>query len=51
MKKYELEVESSGCGCAIYFVMVVIVLAICFGITYLIATSNLPDWVKFWLLK
>lgn len=43
--------DYSGCGCAIYFVMAVIVLAICFGITYLIATSNLPDWVKFWLLN
>ena len=43
--------DYSGCGCAIYFVMAVIVLAICIGIAYLIATSNLPDWVKFILLN
>jgi hypothetical protein len=51
MKKYDLEVESSGCGCLIYLVVPIVVLAICALSTYLIATSNLPDWLKFLLLK
>ena len=31
--------------------LIIILLAISIGITYLIGTSNLPDWVKFWLLS
>lgn len=28
-----------------------LLLGVGIGITYLIANSDLPDWVKFWLLK
>lgn len=34
-----------------YVVLVVIALALSFGLTYVIATSDMPDWLKFWLLK
>ena len=38
-------------GCVTCLVIAMIVGAICFGIAWLIGTSNLPDWVKFWLLR
>ena len=38
-------------GCFWYVLLVVIVLALSLGLTYAIATSDMPDWVKFWLLK
>lgn len=31
--------------------LVITLLVISIVITYLIGTSNLPDWVKFWLLS
>lgn len=34
-----------------YYVGVILVLAICVWLTYLIGTSDLPDWVKFLLLR
>lgn len=38
-------------GCMIYILMPVIALAIIFGINYLIAVSDLPEWFKFALLS
>lgn len=38
-------------GCVIEAVIVIVIFAICIGLTYLIATSDLPLWMKFWLLK
>ena len=38
-------------GCLFYIITAIIVFAISFGFAYLIGTSNLPDWVKFWLLN
>lgn len=38
-------------GCVINLIVAVVVLAISFGFVYLIGTSSLPDWVKFWLLS
>lgn len=32
-------------------ILVVVVLLISLGLTYLIATSNLPDWLKWFLLR
>lgn len=37
-------------GCVIYILFILISLGVCFGLTYLIAESDLPFWVKFWLL-
>lgn len=34
-----------------YILFALAVGAAAFGFAYLIAESNLPDWVKFWLLK
>lgn len=34
-----------------YAAIAAVILGVCFGIVWLIATSNLPDWVKFALLK
>ena len=31
--------------------IVALTMIICFSITYAIAVSDLPDWVKFFLLK
>ena len=38
-------------GFGVCLIITLIILAIYIGITYLIGTSNLPDWVKFLLLK
>ena len=38
-------------GCVIYVILAIILLAVSLGSAYLIGTSNLPDWVKFWLLS
>ena len=35
----------------IHILLIVLILAIGLFITYLIGESNLPDWVKFWLLS
>lgn len=35
----------------IELVATIVMFAICIGISYLIAISDLPDWFKFWLLK
>ena len=37
----------------LFWYVVIIVGAIVFsiGFTYVIATSDMPDWLKFWLLK
>lgn len=37
-------------GCVVYVIMAIIMLAISLGLTYLIGTSDLPNWLKFWLL-
>ena len=34
-----------------YLVIVIACLALSIGLTYLIATSDMPTWLKFWLLK
>lgn len=38
-------------GCLMYTIIGIVVLAIGFGFAYLIGASDLPDWVKFWLLS
>ena len=43
--------KNEGCGCFVFVIGMLLILAILFGYGYLIATSDLPDWVKFWLLK
>ena len=35
----------------IHILLIVLILAIGHFIAYLIGESNLPDWVKFWLLS
>lgn len=35
----------------VYIVIAVLILGAAFGVTWMIATSDLPDWVKFALLK
>jgi hypothetical protein len=37
-------------GCIIYILISLIVFGVGFGLSYLIAESSLPFWVKFWLL-
>lgn len=32
-------------------IVAVIVIGVSVGFVYMIATSNLPDWLKFWLLS
>lgn len=34
-----------------YVVIAVLILGVACGVTWMIATSDLPDWVKFSLLK
>lgn len=34
-----------------FWVVLVAIITICFTISYFIAVSDLPDWVKFILLK
>ena len=34
-----------------YLLPIIIVAVLSLGISYWIATSDLPDWFKFWLLK
>lgn len=38
-------------GCVIYVLVAVISIAISVGIAYWIAVSDMPEWLKFWLLK
>ena len=38
-------------GCVIYVLVAVIIIAISVGIAYWIAVSDMPEWLKFWLLK
>ena len=38
-------------GIVIEFVFILVLLVILFGGAWLIATSDLPDWFKFFLLK
>lgn len=38
-------------GCVMYVAIAIIVLAASFGLAYLIGTSDLPIWLKFWLLS
>ena len=38
-------------GCLFTVVVLIIVLGIGLGVTYWIATSNLPDWLKFAILR
>ncbi len=34
-----------------YILLVALICLLCVGYSYWIATSDLPDWFKFWLLK
>lgn len=34
-----------------FVIIAIILIALSFWITYLIGTSDLPNWVKFWLLS
>lgn len=47
-KKFKI---SDNMGCVVWVLIILIVFGVCFGLTYLIAESNLPEWVKFWLLR
>lgn len=38
-------------GIIVYVIICVIILALSIASAYWIATSDLPDWLKFWLLK
>lgn len=38
-------------GLIFYILSMVIVVIICGLLAYLISTSDLPEWFKFWLLK
>lgn len=38
-------------GCVVYVLAAVISIAISVGIAYWIAVSDMPEWLKFWLLK
>lgn len=41
--------ENEGCG--IFVIAAILTIAISFGFAYLISTSDLPVWMKFWLLN
>lgn len=43
--------ENNGCGCIVYLLLAILVLTLSLGSVYLIGTSNMPDWLKFWLLR
>ena len=48
MKKwYETDIVAN----ILIAIVVIVVLMVIFGGAYLIASSNLPDWFKFFLLK
>ena len=38
-------------GCILYLVIAVITIAVSIGMAYWIAVSDMPEWLKFWLLK
>lgn len=41
----------SGCAIVFWIILFVAVVAAVYGYGYLIATSDMPDWLKFFLLK
>lgn len=38
-------------GTIVYIISAIIAIAVVAGIVYAIIASDLPDWLKFWLLR
>ena len=42
--------DNGGCGCFLYILLIIIIMAISYIIFGAVWNSDLPEWVKYWLL-